>query len=61
MEKSTDVPGKNIAVIAYLTIIGAIIALFMNNEPKHTFARVHTRQAFGLHLMFHGFAIFSSV
>jgi uncharacterized membrane protein len=29
--------------------------------PKHSFARFHTRQAFGLHLMFHGFALFSSV
>jgi uncharacterized membrane protein len=61
MENSPAIPGKTTAIVAYLTIIGAIIALFMNTEPKHRFARIHTRQAFGLHLMFHGFAIFSSV
>lgn len=61
MENTDTVPGKTTAIVAYLTILGAIIALFMNMEPKHSFARFHTRQAFGLHLMFHGFAIFSSV
>lgn len=61
MENKHNIPGKTTAVIAYLTIIGAIIAMSMNMEPKHSFARFHTRQAFGLHLMFHGFAIFSSV
>ncbi|MDF4204036.1 MULTISPECIES: hypothetical protein [Maribacter] len=61
MEKSPEIPGRTTAIIAYLTIVGAIIALSMNNEPQYRFARIHTRQAFGLHLMFHGFAIFSSV
>ncbi len=55
------VPGKNTAIIAYLTIVGAIIAITMNTEPKHDFARFHTRQAFGIHLLFHAFALFSSV
>lgn len=59
---TTDaLPGKTTAIVAYLTIVGAIIAMSMNMEPKHSFARFHTRQAFGLHLMFHAFAIFSSV
>ena len=53
--------GRTTAIVAYLTIIGALIAITMNMEPKHEFARFHTRQAFGLHLMFHGFALFSSV
>ena len=53
--------GKTTAVIAYLTMLGAVIALFMNIEPKHDFARFHTRQAFGIHLVFHGFALFLSV
>lgn len=55
------VAGKNTAIIAYLTIIGAFIAITMNVEPKHDFARFHTRQAFGIHLLFHAFALFSSV
>ncbi|MGB5667800.1 MAG: hypothetical protein WBM53_13205 [Maribacter sp.] len=53
--------GKTTAIIAYLTIIGALIAITMNMEPKNTFARFHIRQAFGLHLLFHAFAIFTSV
>lgn len=57
MEK---VEGKNTAIIAYLTMLGALIALSMNNEPKHDFARFHTRQAFGLHLVFIAFAILIS-
>ncbi len=54
-------PGKTTAIVAYLTIVGALIAITMNMEPKHDFARFHTRQAFGLHLSFHGFMIFLSV
>ena len=33
----------------------------MNAEPQFEFARFHTRQAFGLHVVFLGFALFSSV
>lgn len=56
-----EVPGKKTAITAYLTLVGAIIAITMNVEPKHDFARFHTRQAFGIHLLFHAFALFSSV
>ena len=44
--------GKDIAIISYLTIIGAIVAILMNNEKKNTFAAFHIRQALGLSLMF---------
>ncbi len=53
--------GKTTAIISYLTLVGAIIAIFMNNEPKHEFAKFHIRQAFGIHLLFHAFAILSNV
>lgn len=53
--------GKNAAIIAYLTIIGSLIAMSMNMDPKHDFARFHIRQAFGTHLLFHAFALFLSV
>ena len=44
---------KNTAIIAYLTIIGSIIAIFMNQEEnKSEFASFHIRQAFGLFLSF---------
>jgi uncharacterized membrane protein len=52
--------GKTIAIVAYLTMLGALIAMTMNAEPKYDFARFHTRQAFGLHLGFLGFALFLS-
>ena len=55
-----DQQDKKIAIISYFTIIGAVIAISMNNEPKHDFARFHTRQAFGLHLLFHALALFLS-
>jgi uncharacterized membrane protein len=39
---------KNIAMIAYITIIGLIIAFVMNNEKKDAFASYHIRQSVGL-------------
>ncbi len=57
---NTALPGKTTAIVAYLTIVGALIAISMNAEPKHEFARFHTRQAFGLHLIFIGCALFLS-
>lgn len=53
--------GKTIAIVAYMTMIGALIAISMNADTKNDFARFHIRQAFGLHLVFLGFAIFLSV
>jgi len=43
---------KNAAIVAYLTIIGAIIAIFMNSENKSSFASFHIRQALGIFLTF---------
>lgn len=39
---------KNTAVIAYITIIGLIIAFVMNNEKKNPFASFHIKQSLGL-------------
>ena len=44
--------GKTRAIVAYITIIGAIIAIFMNLESKNPFARFHIRQAFGIFIAF---------
>ncbi|MEO1011504.1 MAG: hypothetical protein AAFX53_09375 [Bacteroidota bacterium] len=52
--------GRTTAIIAYITMVGALIAMTMNAEPGDAFARYHTRQAFGLHLCFLGFALFLS-
>ncbi|ARV13216.1 hypothetical protein BTO09_13070 [Gilvibacter sp. SZ-19] len=42
---------KSIAIIAYITFIGTLIAYFMNREPKHTFATKHIQNMFGLLLV----------
>ncbi len=47
--------GKSIAILAYLTIIGLIVALAMNNEKKNSFASYHIRQSLGL--LITGFAV----
>ncbi|MFD0799470.1 hypothetical protein ACFQZJ_18500 [Maribacter chungangensis] len=59
-KENEKVAGKTTAIIAYLTIVGALIAISMNTEPKHQFARFHNRQAFGLHLLFIAFGILSN-
>ncbi len=43
--------GKTIAIISYITIIGTIIAYFMNNDKKNPFAAFHIRQMIGLGLL----------
>ena len=44
--------GKTTALISYLTIIGTIIAMILNNNKKDEFASFHIRQALGLWLTF---------
>lgn len=44
--------GKGIAIISYLSIVGTIIAYFLNNDKKNSFASFHIRQALGLWIMF---------
>ncbi|MCW8981345.1 hypothetical protein [Altibacter sp.] len=41
-------PGKNKAVIAYITFIGMLIAISMNRDEKHEFATWHIKNMFGL-------------
>lgn len=42
--------GKTIAIISYITWIGTLIAYFMNNSRKNSFAAFHIRQSIGLAL-----------
>lgn len=52
MENITE-KGKNTAIVAYITIIGSVIAIFMNQEENKTeFGSFHIRQALGLFLSF---------
>ncbi|CAL66426.1 membrane protein [Christiangramia forsetii] len=44
---------KTTAIVAYITILGTIIAYFMNLDPKDKFASFHIRQAFGINITFY--------
>lgn len=51
MENNTQsniVEGKSTATIAYITLIGLIIAFVQNGEKKNKFASYHIRQSLGL-------------
>ncbi len=53
MSQNNSIPGKSSAIISYLLFfLGSIIAIFMNMEDRHDFARFHIRQSFGLHFIF---------
>jgi len=40
--------GRNMAIIAYITIIGLIIAFIMNSNKKDKYASYHIRQSLGI-------------
>ncbi len=45
MEQSTIDEGKTMAIIAYVTLIGTLIAWFMNKDKNNAFAKFHIGQA----------------
>ncbi|MGJ8745744.1 DUF4870 domain-containing protein [Polaribacter sp.] len=51
MENQTVNEGKTMAIISYITIIGTIIAYFMNNSKKNSFVNFHIRQMIGIFLL----------
>lgn len=52
MEEATIQKGKNLAILSYCTILGALVAMSMNSEHKNAFASFHIRQALGLSFTF---------
>ena len=52
MTNQTILDGRTHAIVSYLTIIGTIIAYFLNIDKKNEFASFHIRQALGLWLTF---------
>lgn len=48
MENSTVNEGKTMAIISYITLIGLIIAYFMNKGKENSFAAFHIKQSFRL-------------
>lgn len=51
MTEDTIQKGKTMAFVGYLTLIGTLIAFFMNQEAKNPFTSFHIRQALGLWLL----------
>jgi len=51
MENTVDNDGKTIGIIAYITLIGFIIAIVMNSSKKNDYASFHIRQMLGLILL----------
>ena len=43
--------GRNIAVIAYLTFIGLLVAFYLNRDHKYEVATYHIKNMFGLVLL----------
>lgn len=52
MTNETINEGKQFAVIAYITIIGTLIAYYLSQEKKNAFTAFHIRQGLGLWLLF---------
>ncbi|WP_062057970.1 DUF4870 domain-containing protein [Aquimarina longa] len=53
MQSNYAKQGKTAAIVAYITIIGTIIAYFMNQDDKNQFANFHIRQALGINISFY--------
>ena len=46
---NTSSKGKQTAIVSYLTLVGTVIAIFMNQEENRSgFASFHIRQALGI-------------
>lgn len=58
--KSTFDP-KTTAIIAYLTIIGLVVAFVLNNDKKDEFASFHIKQSLGLVIISLGLFIIGMV
>lgn len=48
IQKATSSDGKTIAIISYLTIIGLVAAIIMNNKEKTALGQFHIRQSIGI-------------
>jgi uncharacterized membrane protein len=51
MTERTIKEGKTMAIVAYFTFVGLIIAIIMNLEKKNPFTYFHIRQMLGLVIM----------
>ncbi|RED43462.1 hypothetical protein DFQ10_10560 [Winogradskyella eximia] len=52
MDQNTIDEGKTLGLVAYLTLIGTLIAFFMNREKPNPFTAFHIRQGLGLGILY---------
>ncbi|WP_296313225.1 hypothetical protein [Winogradskyella sp. UBA3174] len=52
MDKTTIEEGKTMAIVAYITFIGTLIAFFMNKDKRNSFTSFHIRQGLGIWLLY---------
>ena len=53
--------GKGVAIIAYITIFGLLIAFILNNDKKNAFSAFHIRQSLGIALTGLGLVVISFI
>ncbi len=51
MKKATGSKNDSLAIVAYITLIGTLIAFFMNRDERNLLVSFHVRQALGLWLL----------
>lgn len=51
MQNSMNKNNDSLAIVAYITLIGTLIAFFMNREERNPLVSFHVRQALGLWLL----------
>ena len=51
MQNSAAEQCKTLAIVSYITLIGTLIAFYMNREDRNPFVSFHIRQALGLWLL----------
>ena len=48
IQSTSSNDGKTVAIISYLTLIGLIVAIIMNNKEKTSLGQFHIRQSIGI-------------
>lgn len=51
MQNTSEHNNDKLAIVAYITLIGTLIAFFMNREKQNPLVLFHIRQALGLWLL----------
>ena len=61
MSTSSSADGKTVGIVAYLWLVGWVIALILNNNDKTEFGGFHLRQALGIMILWIVIAVFNVI